>query len=72
MDEILTEQSKVEAFLREHPIHNDILKPFKFGFDEHWKREFIDFWQTIWSVQSLYRNLGIYYLVLNYGLFQKP
>lgn len=25
--------------------------------DQHWKREFIDFWQTIWSVQSQYRNL---------------
>lgn len=25
--------------------------------DEHWHTEFIDFWQTIWSVQSLHRNL---------------
>lgn len=30
---------------------------FNATLDEHWKREFIDFWQTIWSVQSLYRNL---------------
>lgn len=25
--------------------------------DEHWKREFVDFWQTIWSIQSSCRNL---------------
>ena len=25
--------------------------------DEHWKTEFVDFWQTIWSIQSTYRNL---------------
>lgn len=25
--------------------------------DEHWKTEFIDFWQAIWSIQSSYRNL---------------
>lgn len=25
--------------------------------DHHWKNEFIDFWQTIWSVQSRHRNL---------------
>ena len=25
--------------------------------DEHWKTEFVDFWQTIWSIQSSYRNL---------------
>lgn len=30
---------------------------FKSPLDEHWKTEFIDFWQTIWSVQSLHRNL---------------
>ncbi|ADY55387.1 hypothetical protein Sgly_1059 [Syntrophobotulus glycolicus DSM 8271] len=30
---------------------------FNATLDKHWKREFIDFWQTIWSVQSLYRNL---------------
>jgi len=30
---------------------------FKSPIDEHWKTEFIDFWQTIWSVQSLHRNL---------------
>ena len=30
---------------------------FNATLDEHWKKEFIDFWQTIWSVQSLYRNL---------------
>ncbi len=29
---------------------------FKSPLDEHWKTEFIDFWQTIWSVQSLHRN----------------
>lgn len=25
--------------------------------DDHWKTEFVDFWQTIWSIQSTYRNL---------------
>lgn len=30
---------------------------FKSPTDEHWHEEFIDFWQTIWSVQSLHRNL---------------
>lgn len=30
---------------------------FKAPMDEHWKNEYIDFWQTIWSVQSLHRNL---------------
>lgn len=30
---------------------------FKSPLDVHWKTEFIDFWQTIWSVQSLHRNL---------------
>ena len=30
---------------------------FKAPMDEHWKTEFIDFWQTIWSVQSIHRNL---------------
>lgn len=25
--------------------------------DVHWHSEFIDFWQTIWSVQSIHRNL---------------
>lgn len=25
--------------------------------DEHWKTEFVDFWQTVWSIQSTYRNL---------------
>lgn len=30
---------------------------FNAALDKHWKRDFIDFWQTIWSVQSLYRNL---------------
>lgn len=25
--------------------------------DEHWKSEYIDFWQTIWSIQSNHRNL---------------
>ena len=25
--------------------------------DEHWKNEYIDFWQTIWSIQSSHRNL---------------
>ncbi len=24
--------------------------------DKHWERDFIDFWQTIWSIQSIYRN----------------
>lgn len=26
--------------------------------DEHWKIEFVDFWQTIWSIQSSHRNLA--------------
>ena len=26
--------------------------------DEHWKTEFVDFWQTIWSIQSSHRNLS--------------
>lgn len=30
---------------------------FKSPMDEHWHTEFIDFWQTIWSVQSIHRNL---------------
>ncbi len=30
---------------------------FKSPTDKHWHDEFIDFWQTIWSVQSLHRNL---------------
>lgn len=30
---------------------------FKSPMDEHWHTEFVDFWQTIWSVQSLHRNL---------------
>lgn len=25
--------------------------------DDHWKTEFIDFWQTMWSIQSTHRNL---------------
>lgn len=25
--------------------------------DTHWHSEFVDFWQTIWSVQSIHRNL---------------
>lgn len=25
--------------------------------DKHWHSEFVDFWQTIWSVQSIHRNL---------------
>ena len=27
--------------------------------DKHWKRDFIDFWQSIWSVQSEIRKLSI-------------
>jgi hypothetical protein len=27
--------------------------------DEHWRRDYIDFWQTIWSVQSEIRKLAI-------------
>ena len=30
---------------------------FRSPTDSHWHSEFINFWQTIWSVQSLYRNL---------------
>lgn len=30
---------------------------FKSMLDTHWQTEFIDFWQTIWSIQSKYRNL---------------
>jgi len=30
---------------------------FKSPLDKHWETEFIDFWQTIWSVQSIHRNL---------------
>jgi len=30
---------------------------FRSPMDAHWHTEFIDFWQTIWSVQSLHRNL---------------
>ncbi len=30
---------------------------FRSPMDDHWHTEFIDFWQTIWSVQSLHRNL---------------
>jgi len=30
---------------------------FKSILDSHWQTEFIDFWQTIWSVQSIHRNL---------------
>ncbi len=30
---------------------------FKSPLDVHWKTEFVDFWQTLWSIQSLHRNL---------------
>ena len=30
---------------------------FKSPLDLHWHTEFIDFWQTIWAVQSIHRNL---------------
>ena len=30
---------------------------FKSPMDPHWHTEFLDFWQTIWSVQSIHRNL---------------
>ena len=30
---------------------------FRSPLDTHWHTEFIDFWQTIWSVQSIHRNL---------------
>ncbi len=30
---------------------------FRSPMDSHWHSEFIDFWQTIWSVQSIHRNL---------------
>lgn len=26
--------------------------------DKHWRKDFIDFWQTIWACQSMYRNLS--------------
>ena len=26
--------------------------------DEHWREEFVDFWQTIWSIQSKFRNVS--------------
>lgn len=26
--------------------------------DEHWKSDFVDFWQTIWSIQSKFRNVS--------------
>ena len=29
---------------------------FKAPLNKHWETEFIDFWQTIWSIQSMYRN----------------
>lgn len=30
---------------------------FKSPMNTHWHSEFVDFWQTIWSVQSIHRNL---------------
>ena len=30
---------------------------FKSPQDAHWKNEYIDFWQTLWSIQSLHRNI---------------
>lgn len=30
---------------------------FRSRTDTHWHSEFVDFWQTIWSVQSIHRNL---------------
>lgn len=30
---------------------------FRSPLDPHWKSEYIEFWQTMWSVQSLHRNL---------------
>ena len=30
---------------------------FKSRMNTHWHSEFVDFWQTIWSVQSIHRNL---------------
>lgn len=41
MDGILTEQSRVESFLEAHPDHNDLLKPFKFGFVANYAAEFV-------------------------------
>lgn len=41
MDGILTEQSKVESFLKAHPNHNDLLKPFQFGFIANYAAEYV-------------------------------
>ncbi len=30
---------------------------FRSPTDKHWHNEFIDFWQTLWAVQSIHRNL---------------
>lgn len=30
---------------------------FRSPLDQHWKTEYVEFWQTMWSVQSLHRNL---------------
>ena len=28
--------------------------------DDHWRQDFVPFWQTIWHAQSLFRNLAIF------------
>lgn len=40
MDEVLTEQSRVESFLEEHPTHYELLKPFKVGFIVNYAADF--------------------------------
>lgn len=49
---IASERSKKIVFLFDEIEYISFRAPI----DLHWQNEFIDFWQTIWSVQSIYRN----------------
>jgi len=44
---------------------------FKAIQDKHWLQDFVDFWQTIWSVQSLSNNLSFIICGVNPGLIEK-
>ena len=40
--------------------------------NEHWKTEFVDFWQTIWSIQSSSRNLSFIVSGVNATVSEEP
>lgn len=39
--------------------------------DKHWEYDFIDFWQTVWSTQSQYRNLSFIVAGVNASSVEK-